>query len=116
MTGANAKNRSAVLDRAATDVEDQIEISHRASSAKFSTRSTAKRRGNNHENGKIEAQESGTNASDEQRFGLRRVSFMLPEALADKLNELGGAAWIMSLLSGETDTIKPTPVKQPMNP
>lgn len=55
---------------------------------------------NSTQGGKVSVS-SGSKAANEQLFGLRRMSFLLPEELANEFEERGGEAWLMSVLRDE---------------
>lgn len=60
------------------------------------------------ENAKIEAVSKPSEANAEAVFGLKRLSFLLPNELAEAFEERGGAAWLAMILRGG-ETVEATP-------
>ncbi|OYD77990.1 UNVERIFIED_ORG: hypothetical protein BDU10_3113 [Burkholderia sp. CF145] len=50
---------------------------------------------------KLEGRSSASESPSEAALGLRRVSFLLAEALAKEFDERGGAAWLALVLTAE---------------
>lgn len=49
----------------------------------------------------LEGRDSPSEPPSEQAFGLRRMSFLLPETLAKEFGERGGAAWLALILRAD---------------
>lgn len=93
----NARKRASIGDVARSPIEN-CSTNAGASGAK-TTRKQAK---STPGNGKIVSVDSPSEAISGEAFGLRRVSFLLPDELAKEFDERGGAAWLALVLRDAT--------------
>jgi hypothetical protein len=81
-------------------VQNTIDATINFDSQVFSTRAKPKQAENSRQNVKMSLSESASEPISGEAFGLRRVSFLLPEELAKEFDERGGGAWLALVLRG----------------
>lgn len=90
-------NRQTV-NKSTTGVNSEIEHAQSPANRKNSVKKPVKTGVSTPEMVKYEGRDSPSEPKSEQAFGSRRVSFLLPETLADEFEERGGAAWLALIL------------------
>jgi hypothetical protein len=89
------------VDNSSVVAHDDIELLPVPGNRKYSTRKPAKSASEAPEMVKLQGRISHSEPPSELAFGLRRVSFLLPEALAKEFDERGGAAWLALVLRAD---------------